>query len=272
VAGRPGAVFPRRLTNGEHLRVHVVETPEAAGRLAATALERAIRQGALTLGLATGSSMLPCYAELVHRHRERGLTFADVRAFLLDEYVGVAVEAPQSYRAFIREHLADHVELPASSIFSPRGDTADSAAEAGRFESLIAHSPPDIQLLGIGRNGHLAFTEPGSALDTTTRIVELAPATREDNARFFGHVDEVPRQAITQGLGTILRSSKLLLVADGGAKAEALARALRGPVDRECPASILHLHTDVTVIADLEAASLLNLDAAVVNGQQEQDS
>jgi glucosamine-6-phosphate deaminase len=243
------------------MRVHVVETREAAGSLAASTLEKAIGEGALTLGLATGSSMLPCYAELVERHRQRRLSFAGVRAFLLDEYVGLPAEAPQSYRAFIRYHLANRVDLPTSNIFSPSGDTADTAEEAARYESLIADSPPDIQLLGIGRNGHLAFNEPGSDLDSTTRVVELAPATREDNARFFRQMDEVPKQAITQGLGTILRASKLLLVAVGSAKADGLARALHGPVAIECPASILQLHTDVTVVTDLRAASLLNPNA-----------
>ncbi|KQY07983.1 glucosamine-6-phosphate deaminase [Mycobacterium sp. Root135] len=235
----------------------IVERDEAAcGRTVADVLDRAVRSGARTLGLATGSSPLSVYRELIRRHREDGLSFAAVRAFLLDEYVGLPAEHPQSYAQVIRTEFADHVDL--GGVFGPDGNAGDLCSAAASYDALVVESGPvDVQLLGIGANGHIGFNEPGSALDSRTRVTTLTPQTRQDNARFFASIDEVPHRVITQGLGTISSARHLVLIATGEHKAAAVAAALQGPVTPECPASVLQLHPRVTVVVDERAAGRL---------------
>ena len=229
----------------------------AAGRVGADVVEAALRERpAPALGLATGSSPLPVYAELVRRHRDEGLSFATTRAFLLDDYVGLPPGHPQRYEAVIRRDLADRIDL--AHLDWPHGDAPDLPAECERYERAIAAAGGiDVQVLGIGRDGHLAFNEPGSALASRTRVKTLTAATRADNARFFGSPDEVPVHVVTQGLGTIGEARRLLLVARGEAKAAIVARALEGPVSASCPASVLQLHPRATVLLDPASAALL---------------
>lgn len=235
----------------------IVERDEAAcGVTVADAFDRAVRSGATTLGLATGSSPLSVYRELIRRHREEGLSFAAVRAFLLDEYVGLPAGHPQSYAQVIRTEFADHVDL--GRVFGPDGNASDLAAAAAAYDaSVVSSGPVDVQLLGIGANGHIGFNEPGSALDSRTRVTTLTSRTRQDNARFFASLDEVPSRVITQGLGTISSARHLVLIATGEHKAAAVAAALEGPVTPECPASVLQLHPRVTVVVDVGAAGRL---------------
>jgi glucosamine-6-phosphate deaminase len=235
----------------------IVEQDESAcGRVVADVFDRAVRSGAGTLGLATGSSPLSVYRELIRRHREEGLSFEAVRAFLLDEYVGLPAGHPQSYAQVIRTEFADHVDL--REVSGPDGNAADLASAAASYDALVVSSGPvDVQLLGIGANGHIGFNEPGSALDSRTRVTTLTSQTRQDNARFFASVDEVPQRVITQGLGTISSARHLVLIATGEHKAAALAAALEGPVTPECPASVLQLHPRVTVVVDEGAAKEL---------------
>jgi glucosamine-6-phosphate deaminase len=233
----------------------IVERDEAAcGRRVADVFDRAVRSGARTLGLATGSSPLSVYRELIRRHREEGLSFAAVRAFLLDEYVGLPAGHPQSYAQVIRTEFADHVDL--GGVFGPDGSASDVEAAAASYDALVVGAGPiDLQLLGIGANGHIGFNEPGSPLDSRTRVT--TSQTRQDNARFFASVDEVPHRVITQGLGTISAARHLVLIATGSHKAAAVAAALEGPVTPECPASVLQLHPRVTVVVDEAAAGRL---------------
>lgn len=242
------------------MEVVITESPARAGLVVADAFEAAVRGGARVLGLATGSSPLAGYRELARRHREEGLSFAGVRAFLLDEYVGLAADHPQSYARFIREELTDHVDLDA--VEGPRGDAPDVLAEALRYEAAIAAAGPvDLQVLGIGGNGHLGFNEPSSSLASVTRVKTLTEQTRRDNARFFGPDEEVPLHVITQGLGTIGRARHLVLTATGAGKAAAVAAAVEGPLSASCPASVLQLHPHATVVLDEAAASgLLHAD------------
>lgn len=235
----------------------ILGSVEAAGRCVADILEGYVRSGS-TLGLATGSSPGPAYRELVRRHTDGGLSFEGCRAFLLDEYLGIGADHPQSYRSVIRRALTDQVGL--RDVRGPDGTARDIPAEAARYEALIAEAGGiDVQLLGIGTNGHLGFNEPGSSLGSRTRVKTLTEQTRRDNARFFASLDEVPRWVLTQGLGTILAARHLVLVATGPGKAPAVAAAVEGPVSAACPASVLQLHPHVTVVLDEAAAAQLAL-------------
>jgi glucosamine-6-phosphate deaminase len=233
-------------------------SPEEVASLAADTVEALVRaHPSCVLGLATGSSPVPAYAELVARHRAgTGPPYDGVRAFLLDEYVGLPPGHPQSYRATIARELTDDLGIPAERVQGP--DPTDPATAGPAYERALADAGGvDLQLLGIGSDGHLAFNEPGSSLASATRIKTLTDETRRDNARFFGSLDEVPRHVLTQGLGTILRARHLLLIATGTAKAEAVAAAVEGPLTASCPASVLQLHPHATVLLDAAAASLL---------------
>jgi glucosamine-6-phosphate deaminase len=240
--------------------MEVVPLADAVGVLAADAIEALVRSTPhAVLGLATGSSPLPTYRELVRRHRDgTGPSYDAVRCFTLDEYVGLPPGHPQSYRETIFAELTDGLGIPRDRVGSP-DPTPDGLAGAGeRYEAALAAAGGiDLQVLGIGGDGHLAFNEPGSSLASLTRIKTLTDGTRRDNARVFGSLDEVPRHVLTQGLGTIGRARHLLLVATGEGKAQAVAEAVEGPVSASCPASVLQLHPHATVLLDAAAASRL---------------
>jgi glucosamine-6-phosphate deaminase len=212
------------------------------------------------LGLATGSSPLGVYRELIRRHLAGEVSFAGAKGFLLDEYVGLAVENPQRYRSVIRHELEAHVDFAPGAVQGPDGLAADIPAACSAYEkAILAAGGVDLQLLGIGTDGHVAFNEPGSSLASRTRVKTLTAQTREDNARFFGSVDEVPRHVLTQGLGTISDARHLVLVATGERKADAVRQMVEGPVSASCPASVLQLHRHATVLLDDAAASRLTL-------------
>lgn len=229
-------------------------------RLAADIVEHVVRsRPRAVLGLATGSSPLGAYQELIARHRAgSGPSYAGVRAFTLDEYVGLPPGDPRSYRATIAHELTDDLGLDADRVHGPDPDP-EALPDAGeRYEAALrAAGGVDVQILGVGTDGHLAFNEPGSSLASRTRLKTLTEQTRRDNARFFDSLDDVPRHVLTQGLGTILDARRLLLLATGRGKAAAIAAAVEGPLAAECPASVLQLHPHATVILDAEAASEL---------------
>lgn len=242
--------------------MEIVIRPDAAAvhATAADVIDRRVRAGAAVLGLATGSTPLGTYRELGRRCREEGLSLADVRAFLLDEYVGLPRDHEQSYRSVIRNEFAALVDIDVDAIQGPDGETADVAAESRRYDAAIANAGGiDVQLLGIGTDGHIGFNEPGSSLASRTRVKTLTEQTREDNARFFDSVDDVPHHVMTQGLGTILEAKHLVLLALGEGKAEALVAAVEGPLSAFCPASVIQLHPHVSVVVDEGAASSLRL-------------
>jgi glucosamine-6-phosphate deaminase len=244
--------------------VEVVITPDAdaAAHLVADVIARVLdSRPAPVLGLATGSSPLAAYRRLIAAHGRGDLSFAHASAVLLDEYVGLPPGHPEAYRAFISRELVDHVDLPHERLFGPDVLAPDLAEACLRYDQLIAElGGVDVQLLGIGSDGHVGFNEPGSSLASRTRIKTLTRATRADNARFFeDHAHEVPRHVVTQGLGTILEARHLLLVACGGGKAEPIGRAVEGPLTAMCPASILQLHPHATVVLDEPAAARLKL-------------
>jgi glucosamine-6-phosphate deaminase len=236
----------------------------SAGQIAAVAagiVEAVVRRKpAAVLGLATGSTPLPTYRELLGRHKAAlGPSYAAVTCFNLDEYVGLPVGHQQSYRATIARELTDGLGIGADRVHGPNPSSDDLPIAGECYEALIAAAGGiDVQVLGIGSDGHLAFNEPGSSLASRTRIKTLTAQTREDNARFFGSLDEVPTHVLTQGLGTILEARHLLLIATGETKADATAAAVEGPVSASCPASVLQLHPHVTVLLDPAAASSLD--------------
>ncbi|WP_409339820.1 glucosamine-6-phosphate deaminase [Kocuria carniphila] len=247
------------------MRLVLCESVAETGQVAAEIFASRIEQGPCVLGLATGSSPLPVYQYLIRRYRESGLSFAQCTAFTLDEYVGLQPYDSRSYRATIRDEFVGHVDLPTRSLHSPDASDPDPRAlrhAAAAYEETIRLAGGiDVQLLGIGANGHIGFNEPSSSLASRTRIKALTQQTREDNARFFGEDETVPKLCLTQGLGTILDSRHAVLVAQGEAKADAVAAAVEGPVSSACPASVLQLHPHATVILDAAAASRLqNLD------------
>lgn len=211
------------------------------------------------LGLATGGTPVGMYRELIALHQKEGIDFSRATSFNLDEYVGLSGRHPQSYRAYMDENLFDHINIPRDKTNVPRGDVADLGAECERYEQAIsAAGGIDIQVLGIGNNGHIGFNEPGSAKNTTTRVVQLTESTIEANARYFDTIEEVPTQAVSMGIRTILSAKKIILLASGRAKAEAVQRMLEGEMTPDVPASLLQQHPDVTVIVDKEAASALS--------------
>lgn len=213
------------------------------------------------LGLATGSSPLRVYDELARRHTENGLSFAAARAFTLDEYVGLPADHPERYRNVINREIESRVDFVPGAVRGPDGTTADHDAACRDYERAIAEAGGvDLQILGIGTDGHVAFNEPGSSLASRTRVKTLTRQTREDNARFFGgDVDRVPRHCLTQGLATIRDARHLVLLATGAAKAEAVHQLVEGPVSARWPATALQLHPRVTVLVDDDAAGRLEL-------------
>jgi len=209
------------------------------------------------LGLATGSTPLQTYGRLATLHQQ-GLSFKGVTTYNLDEYAGLSSDHPKSYHTYMAEHLFDHLDIDPGKTHIPIGDTGDPSTECTRFEQEIRDSGGvDLWLLGIGSNGHIAFNEPGCSIDSRTRIIDLAPETVTANSRFFDSQDDVPRTALTVGIGTILEARRILLLAYSGNKAEAICEAVAGPVSADCPASYLQNHPDCTFLLDADAASLL---------------
>lgn len=231
------------------MKVIKVENQVQGGKVAFEILKEKLANGAQTLGLATGSSPLEFYKEIV----ESDLDFSNLTSVNLDEYVGLDGDNPQSYRYFMQENLFN--QKPFKESFLPRG--VKDNAEAERYNQILADHPVDLQILGIGRNGHIGFNEPGTPFDSQTHLVELDQSTIEANARFFAKIEDVPTQAISMGIKNILDAKSIILFAYGESKAEAIAGTVSGPVTENLPASSLQNHPDVTIIADAEALSLL---------------
>ncbi|MGQ1838175.1 glucosamine-6-phosphate deaminase [Kocuria turfanensis] len=233
---------------------------DVAAYAAGVVADRIAAQPALVLGVATGSSPVGIYRELARRRREEGLDLSRLECFALDEYVGLPGHDPHSYAAYLRREVADPFGLSAERVHVPDGVRADLEGAAQDYEQSIAVAGGiDLQILGIGTNGHIGFNEPLSALSSRTRVLALSAQTRADNARFFDAPDDVPTHCLTQGLGTILEARQLLLVAQGERKAQAVAAAVEGPVAARCPASVLQFHRRTTIVVDEAAASRLTL-------------
>src|SRR3954466_7772037 len=244
------------------MEVVISTTAEEAGKLAADAIENLLqRRPEAVLGVATGSSPLIIYEELGRRVTQGSLSLAKARAFMLDEYVGLPADHPERYRNVIREEFIDKVDIDPEHVMGPDGLATDLLSACEAYERAIADAGGvDLQILGIGTDGHIAFNEPGSSLASRTRIKTLTRQTRVDNARFFGgDVESVPTHCLTQGLGTIMEARHLILVATGRSKAEAVHHLVEGAVSAMWPATILQHHPHATVLLDDAAARRLQL-------------
>ena len=210
------------------------------------------------LGLATGGTPVPIYKKLIEMNKAGEVDFSRVHTVNLDEYCGIPGTHDQSYRYFMNTNLFDHVNIDKARTFVPDGLEPDPQKACAAYNEIIrSHGGIDLQLLGLGRNGHIGFNEPGAAFEKETHCVDLTESTIEANKRFFASEDDVPKQAYTMGIKNIMQAKKILLIAGGEEKAEALKNSLYGPITPSVPASILQLHNDVTVIADEAALSLI---------------
>lgn len=239
----------KQLTN---MNVQIVSDKQAGGQAGFRVFEEALQNGAKVLGLATGSTPVTIYEQLA----ASDLDFSQLTSVNLDEYVGLNADHPQSYHYFMQNHLFN--AKPFAHSYVPDGSNLDAAQATQDYDAIIAANPIDLQLLGLGKNGHIGFNEPGTDPESTTHKVALTESTIEANARFFDHADDVPRYAYSMGIGSILQAKQILIVAYGEAKAEAVAAMIQGPVTPDVPASYLQTHPNVTVILDEAAASQLD--------------
>ena len=241
------------------MRIYREKDYDAMSRRAAAIIAaQVVSKPDCVLGLATGSTPIGAYKQLIAWHKQGDLSFAEVRSVNLDEYAGLAPTHDQSYRYFMQDNLFNHVDIVPENTNVPSGLAEDAAAECARYERVVAElGYADLQLLGLGRNGHIGFNEPCTDFPKATHLVDLTQSTIEANARFFASADDVPKQALTMGIGTIMRARKILIVASGADKADAVWKAVAGPITPEVPASILQLHPDVTLVADEAALSKL---------------
>ncbi|GAJ27348.1 glucosamine-6-phosphate deaminase [Liquorilactobacillus sucicola DSM 21376 = JCM 15457] len=235
------------------MKISIVKDKNQGGQLAYNFFKEELdRNSQAVFGLATGSTPLTTYEVLVRSD----LDFSNSISINLDEYVGLAADHPQSYKHYMWKNLFQY--KPFQHSYLPDGEAADEKSEISRYDSILEKNPIDLQLLGIGRNGHIGFNEPGTSFNLKTHKVELTESTIAANARFFDEVRDVPRYAYSMGIGSILKSKRIILEAFGASKAQAVKDMIEGPVSQQCPASALQTHSDVTVILDEAAAQKLN--------------
>lgn len=228
-----------------------VKDAEEGGKKAFELIKEGIENGAQVLGLATGSTPETLYQEMV----KSDVDFSNCVSINLDEYIGLSGDNDQSYRYFMNSHLFN--QKPFKATYVPNGKAEDLAAECRHYEEILANHPIDIQILGIGENAHIGFNEPGTPFDAPTQVVELTKSTINANKRNFEKIEDVPTTAISMGIGSIMKSKKVILIAYGEAKAEAIANTINGEMTTDVPASVLQKHPDVTIILDDAAASKL---------------
>lgn len=242
------------------MRIYRASNYEELSRKAANIISsQVILKPDCVLGLATGSSPIGTYKQLIEWYKKGDLDFSLVKTVNLDEYRGLGKESDQSYVYFMHHNLFDHINIKPENINLPNGKNPDAVAECKRYDGVIeSMGGVDIQLLGIGRNGHIGFNEPAPSFERNTHCVDLTESTIEANKRFFASADDVPRQAYTMGIGSIMMAKTVLLIASGKDKAEAIKNTIQGPITPECPASVLQLHRDVIIVADDDALSLVD--------------
>ena len=209
------------------------------------------------LGFATGTSPIGLYQNMIKDCKENGTSYKNVTTVNLDEYVGLKADHDQSYAYFMRTNLFDHIDVDQTNTHLPCGSASDLAKECDRYNAFLDAHQQDVQVLGIGSNGHIGFNEPNTPFDSVTHLVDLTENTIKDNSRLFNSIDEVPRQALSMGIKNIMQAKSIVMVVSGKNKAQAVYEMVKGKIDPKCPASVLQLHPFVTVICDKEAASLL---------------
>ena len=242
------------------MKLIVVNNYEELSKVAAKEFSKIIKEKEnAVLGLATGGTPVGMYKELIKMYEKKELNFSKITTVNLDEYIGLNPEHNQSYRYFMNNNLFNHINIDKSNTFVPNGLAEDLEAQCKEYDQKIAElGGIDIQLLGVGNNGHIAFNEPNSELSSGTHIISLTDNTIEANARFFDNIYDVPRKAITMGVGGIMKAKKIILIASGESKAEAIKGIFSGKITTANPATMLQMHRDVTVIVDEAAAKLIN--------------
>jgi len=240
--------------------IEVKDYQQMSNKAAEYIIKKVIQNPSIKLGLATGGTPIGTYKCLIDDHNKNGTTYQKVTTFNLDEYIGLSGENKNSYRYFMNNQLFDNIDINKAKTNIPSGIAADFQEECHRYEDLInQHGGIDLQILGIGSNGHIGFNEPGTSFASKTHIVELASSTIQANARFFNKIEEVPTKAITMGISTIMKSKEILLLVSGEKKREALFRLLNGEINESFPASVLKNHPCVTIIADKAAITDLKV-------------
>ena len=240
------------------MKVIVVKDYDEMSRVGADVIKQVIQSKPnAVLGLATGSTPIGMYGLLIDACNKGEISFAKVQTVNLDEYVGLDVQSNQSYVYFMRDQLFNHVDIDLANTHLPNGKAKDVKAECDSYTKLVASLKQDVQVLGLGSNGHIGFNEPNTPFDSHTHVVDLTENTIKDNSRLFDRIEDVPRQALTMGIADILQSRKILMLASGANKAKAVYGMVKGEVSPSCPASALQLHDDVIIVVDESAASLL---------------
>lgn len=241
------------------MKIYCEADYDAMSRRAANLISaEVIRRPNCMLGLATGSTPIGTYKQLAVWNQRGDFSFREVKTVNLDEYIGVEPDNKHSYKSFMRENFFEHIDIDISNTYIPNGSCADATEECKRYDELIRSlGHIDLQLLGLGRNGHIGFNEPCDYFVKPTHVVNLSQSTIDANSRFFASENDVPKQAITMGIGCIMAAKRVLLIANGSDKADAVYRAFCGPINPNCPASILQLHNDVVLVGDEKALSRL---------------
>ncbi|MBT2659597.1 glucosamine-6-phosphate deaminase [Bacillus sp. ISL-45] len=241
------------------MKLIVTSNYETLSQQAAEEIISRIRKNpSLNLGLATGSTPTGLYKELIRDHKQNKTSYKKINTFNLDEYIGIPKKDRNSYHHFMCENLFEHIDIPLDQTHIPDGTAKDLDEECARYEQFInEHGGIDLQILGIGQNGHIGFNEPGTHFDSKTHIIDLAESTRKANSRFFKSLENVPTQAITMGIASIMESKEIFLLVSGASKSKALSRLINGEVSEQFPASVLKNHEKVTIFADEEATALL---------------
>ena len=240
------------------MKVIITENYDEMSKKAAEILVELVKNNPnAILGLATGSSPIGTYQNMIKDHKENGTSYKNVKTVNLDEYFGLTPDHDQSYAYFMRTNLFDHIDIDQANTNLPRGNAENPQAECDRYNALLETLQQDVQVLGLGSNGHIGFNEPGTPFSSVTHVVSLAESTIKDNSRLFASIDEVPRQALSMGIKNIMQAKSILMVVSGKNKAEAVKGMVKGEITPNLPASVLQLHPCVTVICDKDAASLL---------------
>ncbi len=241
------------------MKIIIVENYEEMSQKAFEVVVAVVKQNPnAVLGCATGTTPLGLYANMIKDHKENGTSYKQIKTVNLDEYAGLDITSDQSYVYFMRENLFKHLDMDLDNTNIENGKAVDKAKECARYNALLDELQQDVQILGIGSNGHIAFNEPGTAFGSETHVVDLTESTIKDNSRLFEREEDVPRQAFTMGLKNIMRAKKIVLLANGSNKADAVYEMINGEVTEALPASVLQLHPDCTVIIDKAAARRLS--------------
>ncbi len=240
------------------MKVYIVDNYDEMSKKGAEVIAEVVKNNEnAVLGLATGSTPIGAYEELAKMNKNGEISFKNVHTVNLDEYIGLDASSDQSYVYFMSKNLFDKIDIDKANTNLPSGVAKDTKEECKRYSKLLSENRQDIQLLGLGSNGHVGFNEPGTSFSSTTHIVDLTESTIKDNSRLFEKIEDVPRQAITMGIAEIMSSKKVLVLASGKNKAKAVYQMVKGDIDEKCPASILQKHADCIVVVDKDAASLL---------------